>query len=135
MRANLVAPVAYFDPHTGQTLGGNSGNFYYNPAAFSYKEIVGLGLAPVTNPALRTYGSLGRNAFRGPTRSNVNLTIAKIAPIWGERVKSELRADFFNILNHPEFDNPCLNITSPLFGQISSTGDPRIIQLAFRLTF
>ena len=135
VRANLVAPVTYFDPHTSQTLGGNSGNYYFDPAAFSYKEIVSLGLAPVTNPALRTYGTLGRNAFRGPTRTNVNLTIAKITPIWGERLQSELRADFFNMLNHTQFDNPSLNITSPLFGQISSTGDPRIIQLAFRLTF
>ena len=50
-------------------------------------------------------------------------------------MKSELRADFFNVLNHTQFDNPNLTITSPLFGQISSTGDPRIIQLAFRLTF
>jgi hypothetical protein len=50
-------------------------------------------------------------------------------------VRSELRADFFNVLNHAQFNNPSLNISSPLFGQISSTGDPRIIQLALRLTF
>ena len=135
VRADLVAPVTYYDPHTSQTLGGNPGNYYFNPAAFSTTAILALGTDPVTNPALRTYGSLGRNAFRGPTRTNVNLTIAKITPLWGERVKSELRADFFNVLNHTQFDNPNLTITSPLFGQISSTGDPRIIQLAFRLTF
>ena len=135
VRANLVAPVAYYDPHTAQALGGNTGNYYLNPASFSYQEIVNLGLAPVTDPKLRTYGTLGRNAFRGPTRTNVNLTLAKITPLWGERVSSELRADFFNMLNHTQFDNPSLNITSPLFGQVSSTGDPRIIQLAFRVTF
>ena len=135
VRADLVSPVTYFDPHTSQTLGGNPGNYYFDPAAFSNTAILALGLDPVTNPALRTYGSLGRNAFRGPTRTNVNLTLAKMTPIWGERVQSELRADFFNMLNHTQFDNPSLNITSPLFGQISSTGDPRIIQLALRLTF
>ncbi len=135
VRANLVAPVTYYDPHNAQALGGNTGNYYFNPASFSYQEIVNLGLAPVTNPALRTYGSLGRNAFRGPTRTNVNLTISKITPIWGERVSSELRADFFNALNHTQFDNPNLSVTSALFGQVSTTGDPRIIQLAFRLTF
>jgi outer membrane receptor protein involved in Fe transport len=135
VRADLVAPITYFDPHTSQTLGGNQGNYYFDPAAFSNTAILALGTAPVTNPALRTYGTLGRNAFRGPTRTNVNLTLAKITPIWGERVQSELRADFFNMLNHTQFDNPSRNITSPLFGQISSTGDPRIIQLAFRLTF
>jgi hypothetical protein len=128
VRANLVAPIAFPDPR-------NPGNYYFNPAAFSYKEIVALGAAPVTNAALRTYGTLGRNAFRGPARTNVNLTIAKITPLWGERLRSELRADFFNALNHTQFDNPNVIVTSPLFGQVSSTGDPRIIQLAFRLTF
>ena len=135
VRANLAAPIKYYDPRTQQTLGDNSGNYYFDPASFSYKEIVALGTDPVTNPKLRTYGTLGRNAFRGPTRTNVNLTLAKITPIWGERLQSELRADFFNVLNHTQFDNPNVTITSPLFGQISSTGDPRIIQLAFRLTF
>jgi outer membrane receptor protein involved in Fe transport len=135
VRANLVAPVTYYDPHTAQALGGNSGNYYFNPASFSYQEIVNLGLTPVTDASQRTYGTLGRNAFRGPSRTNVNLTLAKITPLWNERVSSELRADFFNVLNHTQFDNPNLTVTSPLFGQVSTTGDPRIIQLALRLTF
>jgi hypothetical protein len=135
VRANLVAPVTYYDPHTAQALGGNTGNYDFNPASFSYQEIVNLGLTPVTDASQRTYGTLGRNAFRGPSRTNVNLTIAKITPLWSERVSSELRADFFNVFNNTQFDNPNVTITSPLFGQVSSTGDPRIIQLALRVTF
>ena len=61
-------------------------------------------------------------------------------------MKAEFRAEFFNILNHTEFDNPSVsNLGNPTFGQITSTtnktngtaGDPnsRIIQLALRVTF
>jgi hypothetical protein len=39
------------------------------------------------------------------------------------------------VLNHAEFKGPSTNINSTLFGQITSTYDPRIIQLAVRFTF
>jgi hypothetical protein len=41
----------------------------------------------------------------------------------------------FNILNHAEFKGPSTNINSGIFGQITSTYDPRIIQLAARFQF
>jgi hypothetical protein len=57
-----------------------------------------------------------------------------------EHVKFELRIEYFNVLNHPEFASPNNNINSPTFGQILSTGTfrgaaPRIGQLAVRLSF
>jgi outer membrane receptor protein involved in Fe transport len=133
VRANLSGTVAYYDPHNVQSVNGNTGNYYFSPGAFTYKEFANL--TPVTDPSQRTYGTLGRNALRGPSRANTNLTIAKITPLWGEAAKAEIRADFFNLLNSAQFANPSTSITSTQFGQISSTGDPRIIQLALRVTF
>ena len=132
--ANQVSTVAYFDPHRGQTLsnpnigGSASGNFYFNPAAFSADF-------SFLAPGQFTYGSSGRNAYRGPDLVNFNITLAKTTSLYNERVKLEIRADFFNVLNHAEFALPNTNIGSSNFGQISSTGNPRIIQLAARLTF
>ena len=135
--ANQVAPVTYFDPHTYLTnsMTGNAGNFYFDPTAFSTAAFSAPGFDPVNNPSQRTYGSSGRNEYRGPGRSNFNITLAKITSLYQERMKLEIRADFFNVLNHTEFDNPSTSIGSSFFGQVTSTGDPRIIQLAARLTF
>ncbi len=137
-----------------------TGNFIFNPNSFSniplennayYESQSGSlpnpcfpQLDPVNNPGDRTYG-LHRNTLRGPGLVNLDLALAKTTSIT-ERVKLELRVEYFNALNHPEFAQPTFsdgatNITSPLtFGQITTTGTfrgpaPRIGQIAARLTF
>jgi hypothetical protein len=53
-----------------------------------------------------------------------------------EKCEIEFRAEFFNMLNHPQFANPDANFTSPTFGVITSTSvNARVGQLAVRLTF
>jgi outer membrane receptor protein involved in Fe transport len=103
----------------------------------------------VLNPSLGTYGSLPRNFLRGPGYINFDMAFSKTTSIT-ERVKLEFRAEFFNLFNHVNFTNPSVtnngdgtfsggaagtNINSSQFGQITSTFDPRIIQLALRLSF
>jgi hypothetical protein len=104
----------------------------------------------VMNPSLSTYGTLPRNFLRGPGYVNFDLAFSKTTAIIGERMKLEFRAEFFNIFNHTNFLNPGVvnngdgtfsaattgtNPNSSLFGQITSAYDPRIIQLALRLSF
>ena len=142
VRANLVAPVTYFDPHLAQTINGRKGNYFLDPSAFSRASLIATaaqGFDPVNNPSQRTYGTLGRNAFRGPTRTNVDVSIAKITNI-DERRKLEFRAEMFNLPNLALFRNPNTTLTSGAFGQISATGSatdsqPRVIQLALKLYF
>ena len=101
------------------------------------------------NPSLATYGTLPRNYFRGPSYINVDMAFSKTTAIT-ERTKLEIRAEFFNIFNHANFMNPGVNNNgnlifsggaggtdpnSSVFGQITSTFDPRIIQLAGRISF
>ncbi|HEU5342399.1 carboxypeptidase regulatory-like domain-containing protein [Edaphobacter sp.] len=53
-----------------------------------------------------------------------------------ERVNAQLRADFFNALNHPSFSAPNLSPTSSAFGTITSQANlPRTIQLGVRVAF
>jgi hypothetical protein len=72
----------------------------------------------------RHFGSLGRNSLKGPAFKELNFSVFKDTAIT-ERVSMQLRAEFFNILNHPNFANPNLPnfITDPANNGIS-TGDP-----------
>jgi hypothetical protein len=152
--ANLAGPITIFNPHQAQTLNGelsgsNTGNFYFNPSAFTTAQVGSTSDAcpapsttcfpsseqVVKNPSLATYGTLPRNFFRGPGQTNVDLAFSKTTAFVGERAKLEIRGDFFNIFNHAEFNNPVTGITLPQFGQVISTAPPRIIQLAARVSF
>jgi len=92
-------------------------------------------------------GNVGRNVLRGPAQSNVDLSIAKQISV-SESGKVEVRADFFNVLNHANRSNPISDITtasSDPNGLILSPGDfgrsvsfdssSRIVQMSVRLLF
>jgi hypothetical protein len=58
-------------------------------------------------PGTRHYGNLGRNALQGPPFKQWDLAIYKNTKI-SEGLSMQLRADFFNLLNHPNFSSPLL---------------------------
>jgi hypothetical protein len=62
--------------------------------------------------------------------------LEKTTNLVGDQVKLGFRVEAFNVLNHAEFRNPgSINVSSPSLGLVSRTYDPRILQLALRLTF
>jgi hypothetical protein len=73
------------------------------------------------------FGNLRRNAFVGPSFHNFDFSIAKNTR-FGERLEMQVRADFFNLFNHPNFSNPLLpNFLVDLEtngGVASNPGDP-----------
>jgi hypothetical protein len=50
-------------------------------------------------------GNAGRNILTGPGLSNLTFSLYKNDKI-GERITTQFRAEFFNILNHANFDYP-----------------------------
>ena len=86
----------------------------------------------------------------GPGFHRLDFSVFKKFPIT-ERFSTEFRAEFFNILNHPNFNAPNFggngvvaiggsgNITDPHFGEVGSTRDnpydPRQIQFALKLYY
>jgi len=104
---------------------------YLNPAAFSV-------------PADGTFGNLCRNCIYGPGYKNLDFSVTKNTQLV-EKLNLQLRAEFFNILNHPNFAQPAHTI--PGDGAITQTpdvaqtnpglggGGPRVIQLALKVVF
>jgi hypothetical protein len=165
VHANIAGPTNTFNPRHPQTINGTTGNFYFNPNSFTTAQcgdnnnpiatcvpsatIFASNAQVVANPALATYGTLPRNFLRGPGYINIDMAFSKTTAIT-ERVKLEFRTEFFNLFNYVNFLNPGVNNNndgtfsgaatgnnpnSGQFGQITSTYDPRIIQLALRLAF
>ena len=62
------------------------------------------------------------------------MAVSRIFPV-RERFRVELRADFFNFMNHANLGTPASAISSATFGQITSFGGPRLIQMAMKAYF
>jgi hypothetical protein len=65
------------------------------------------------------FDAKARNAFRGPGYFNTDMNVKKSFAL-NERMKFTLGANFFNILNHPNFQNPVSNDLSSSFGMITA---------------
>ena len=110
----MVLPLNVYP--TTQTLGE-----WFNPAAFA-KQATG------------TYGDAGRESIVGPGSWNIDMAVDRRFMLT-EHVGFELRGDFFNIVNHGNWSNPTVSITSAQFGQITSFSAPRIIQMSAKFLF
>jgi len=131
-----VVPGVPFYLYGGQYPGGK----IINAAAFS---------DPGTSQ-----GNLGRNALRGFSATQWDLTVRRQFRLT-EKLSLQARSDFFNILNHPNFGSPINYLSSPQFGYstqmlnnylgaggqsgglnpLYQIGGPRSIQLALKLQF
>jgi len=100
------------------------------PAASAFAQS-----APTTQAALGTFGDSPRNVLRAPGLFNLDWSVSKSFRI-SERFSTELRGDFFDLLNNPHFNAPGSSVAGTCtFGKISSAADPRIVQVAVRIRF
>ncbi|MCI0626618.1 MAG: TonB-dependent receptor [Acidobacteria bacterium] len=112
-RADIIGNPKVNDPTTQR---------WFNPTAFAV-------------PSPFNYGNSARNMLFGPGFFNWDAALFKNTQLT-ERLRLEFRAEFFNILNHPNFGVPASNISVPAtVGRISSATDPRDIQFGLRLVF
>lgn len=154
IRPNLVGPIVTKKVQTGITNVSFVQstvcpvNFSTTPAAgCSFQNPAFLVAAPTqTNPAAtRTVftglGNISRNKVFGPGFADIDLSGEKDTKIT-ERLTFKLRADAFDIVNHPNFGQPSGSTTSSSFGQISSTrfatsdgGSSRQLQISGKFLF
>ncbi len=108
-------------------------------------------LASNFGSATTGFGEQRRNQFTGPKFFNSDFTVTKTfkVPHW-EGAHFGVGAQFFNIFNHPHFDQPDANVASPTFGRIinpvasptsifgsflGADASPRLVQLHATFTF
>jgi hypothetical protein len=80
------------------------------------------------------FGNAGRNITRGFAFYQTDLGLSKRFA-FTERIGLQFRAEAFNVFNRSNFTAPNANISSVAFGTITSTYDPRRLQLALKLLF
>jgi hypothetical protein len=87
-------------------------------------------------PALGAWGNMVRDSVYGPGRDDWNISLFK-SFLFNEARNSrlELRVETFNTFNHTQYQNVSTTFTSSNFGQVTSTYDPRTIQLGIKLLF
>jgi hypothetical protein len=126
---------------------------HYHDAPGAFGPVVFDSVSAFAIPAPGQDGA-GRNIFFAKSYWNTDLSVIKNIPIH-ERVRLQFRAEAFNALNHPNFDNPrdastgspniqssvfaqtcCATVAPPTTQTIIQTGEsPRVIQLALKLDF
>jgi hypothetical protein len=140
------------------TANDTSGRFYFNqrpnvvpgvdPINHNWSTATGyLNLNAFSQPDFGTFGNLGRNSIYGPGYKNVDFSISKKTEIT-ELVGLQLRVEFFNIFNHPNFAQPNHNIVPGVSGgELTQTpdaaqtnpglggGGPRVLQLGLKVVF
>jgi hypothetical protein len=135
-RASIVDPTAVVPSSSTPVAGGE---LVLNKSAFG-------------PPLSATQGNSGRNAFRGPGLSSLDISLARtlVASWLGEAGRVEIRGDAYNVLNHANLNNPFPNLALANFGQATfgrdgvQSGFPslsplnetaRNIQLVLRVSF
>jgi hypothetical protein len=74
-------------------------------------------------PAYGSFGTLARNPFSDTGFKNWDVSVTKIFK-FRERLTAQFRAEFFNVLNHPNFANPYGGPGGPTASLDPSVGAP-----------
>lgn len=134
LRPNVVAPVKI---HKGFVGTNPNVTWIVSTLCPSSGPVAGCSFVNTT----ASFGNEGRNSITGPGFADVDFSLEKNTKMT-ERVTLQLRADIFDIFNHPSFSRPVVTDTSSSFGQISATrfsvgdlGSSRQIQLAGKIIF
>ena len=104
-------------------LSGDERNEYrwFDTAAFAQSPLFTFGNAPKTLPDVR-----------GPGFQSLDAALLRNIKLQ-EALTLQVRADAFNAFNHTNLSLPNTTFTSGTFGQITSAGDARIMQLSLKL--
>lgn len=118
---STTLPDVVGDPH----LDNPTIDRWFDPTAFQRLPVNGT-----------RFGNAGRNILYGPDFAALNLGIHRRFNLGSETRYLDFRWELFNALNRANFGRPNGDINSSSVGTITTlSGDPRVMQFAFRLSF
>jgi carboxypeptidase family protein len=128
-----------FNPLTGVDnsrtgVGLDRPDLVSDPYVRNTSSLVWISPAAFVANSLGTFGDAGYNSLRAPGFFDLDANVTRSFQI-RERKTLELRFEFFNALNHTNFNTPVATLSSSSFGEIQSAADPRILQLAAKFKF
>ena len=89
--------------------------------------------ADFVSPGQYTFGNSGRNILVGPGTKQVDASLFKDFPLSSAENRSlQFRAEIFNVLNTPQFNNPNASIGNAAAGTITAAGQPALFQRTSR---
>jgi hypothetical protein len=108
-----------------------------NPHIAKVTPAEGFNTAAFVSPAQYTFGTAGRNSLRSNPYWDLDTSVFRQFPIWGETKRFEFRAETFNLLNNVVLGTPNSDLNSgTAFGTINSTANAsRIMQLGAKFLF
>ena len=132
-------PILQFDNsntgNNGGTAGSDRPNVVGNPALDDPSPAEWFNTAAFAVPPPYTFGDAGRNILRGPGLFTVDESVLREFH-FREHCTLSFEAQFFNLLNHVNFELPQLYADDPdTFGRIFSAKAPRQLQFAVRIRF
>src|SRR6266849_6076176 len=132
-RANVVGSVKN-GPRSGDP---ETAGYWFQTTGGVLLTTPGQTVGPWAQPAVGTFGDVGRNSFRGPKFWNTDFSVFKTFSVT-ERFKTQFQFNAYNVFNHVNFDRPnscvdCSNggsITGLAFGSTM-----RRLQFGLKLNF
>jgi hypothetical protein len=94
------------------------------------------GASAFSLPALGAWGNFPARSIYGPGRDNWNISLFKSFSFSETRgYHLDLRLETFNLFNHTQYKSVDSTFSDSRFGQVTSTYDPRNVQLGVKLVF
>jgi hypothetical protein len=123
-RPDVIAPIHYLK----NVNAAGTAVTWFDPTTFAIPTPAWAG------SKTQGFGNMRKDTVIGPGRVNFNTSLYKNFD-FTERVTFQLRFESYNTFNHTQFNNVGFNFGNGNFGTVTSTWDPRTLELGGRLSF
>ena len=135
--SSVILPAELDNSNTGISFIGGAAdrpNINGNPVLKNPDPSRWFATDVFTMPTFGSFGTAGRNIVTGPSFKNIDLSLLKVTAL-NKSAKLQMRLEFFNLFNTPNFHQPNIIFGTPSFGRVLSAHAGREVQLGLKVIF